>query len=211
MLKTLSRSLLISADTPRSLSNRKPAKSKPSTLKSTKNTKHLELALKKKLSAAPTLTLDVGQDYTSQRYTRFPSARVTSTNRSLHHDLRDSSSSEPTHQRLVISASGHNNHSSHQRLTIQRTMPKSKSSAPRASETVPTVPRARSGSSDLDRSGSFMNKPVRGWLHPDRQISDTGISYGVRVCFPFFLCVFLSFLVLCRARFAVVSEVLEIP
>ncbi|CAH1796691.1 unnamed protein product [Owenia fusiformis] len=30
-------------------------------------------------------------------------------------------------------------------------------------------------------SGSFMNKPVRGWLHPDEQLaSEAGVCYGVR-------------------------------
>lgn len=30
-------------------------------------------------------------------------------------------------------------------------------------------------------SGSFLHKPVRGWLHPDQQIIKKGISYAVRV------------------------------
>ncbi|KAK8727568.1 hypothetical protein OTU49_009625 [Cherax quadricarinatus] len=28
--------------------------------------------------------------------------------------------------------------------------------------------------------GSFINKPARGWLHPDHQLADEGICYGVR-------------------------------
>ncbi|XP_042213107.1 SHC-transforming protein 1-like isoform X2 [Homarus americanus] len=28
--------------------------------------------------------------------------------------------------------------------------------------------------------GSFINKPARGWLHPDHQLADDGICYGVR-------------------------------
>ena len=38
-----------------------------------------------------------------------------------------------------------------------------------------------STSSDWNRSGGFINKPARGWLHPDQQIADSGISYAVRV------------------------------
>ncbi|GFT87948.1 SHC-transforming protein 1 [Nephila pilipes] len=33
---------------------------------------------------------------------------------------------------------------------------------------------------DWNQGGNFMNKPVRGWLHPDKKIADSGISYGVR-------------------------------
>lgn len=29
--------------------------------------------------------------------------------------------------------------------------------------------------------GSFINKPARGWLHPDHQLADEGVCYGVRV------------------------------
>ena len=39
-----------------------------------------------------------------------------------------------------------------------------------------------STSSDWNRSGAFINKPARGWLHSDQQIADQGISYSVRVC-----------------------------
>ena len=35
---------------------------------------------------------------------------------------------------------------------------------------------------DWTTSGSFINKPSRGWLHPDEQLMpDAGICYGVRV------------------------------
>lgn len=34
--------------------------------------------------------------------------------------------------------------------------------------------------SDWSKNGTFINKPPRGWLHPDTQISDGGICYGVR-------------------------------
>lgn len=30
-------------------------------------------------------------------------------------------------------------------------------------------------------SGSFLHKPVRGWLHPDQQILKKGATYNVRV------------------------------
>ncbi|GIY48708.1 SHC-transforming protein 1 [Caerostris extrusa] len=33
---------------------------------------------------------------------------------------------------------------------------------------------------DWNQGGNFINKPVRGWLHPDKKIADSGISYGVR-------------------------------
>jgi hypothetical protein len=36
---------------------------------------------------------------------------------------------------------------------------------------------------DWSKAGSFINKPPRGWLHPDQQIAETGISYAVRVCY----------------------------
>ena len=36
---------------------------------------------------------------------------------------------------------------------------------------------------DWTTSGSFINKPQRGWLHPDDQLlPDAGVCYGVRVC-----------------------------
>lgn len=45
-------------------------------------------------------------------------------------------------------------------------------------------PRNRTPSSDQQdwsNRGSFMNRPVRGWLHPDSQLSvDAGVIYGVR-------------------------------
>ena len=35
---------------------------------------------------------------------------------------------------------------------------------------------------DWTNSGSFINKPSRGWLHPDEQLApDVGVCYGVRV------------------------------
>lgn len=37
-------------------------------------------------------------------------------------------------------------------------------------------------SSEWSKSGSFMNKPDRGWIHPDFQLDkEAGICYGVRV------------------------------
>lgn len=35
---------------------------------------------------------------------------------------------------------------------------------------------------DWNQAGNFVNKPVRGWLHPDQKIAESGISYGVHVC-----------------------------
>ena len=35
---------------------------------------------------------------------------------------------------------------------------------------------------DWGNNGSFINKPTRGWLHPDEQLApDAGVVYGVRV------------------------------
>jgi hypothetical protein len=36
--------------------------------------------------------------------------------------------------------------------------------------------------SEWSKTGSFMHKPDRGWIHPDGQIkADAGVCYGVRV------------------------------
>ena len=41
----------------------------------------------------------------------------------------------------------------------------------------------KAGNRDWSASGSFINKPAKGWLHPDEQLApDAGICYGVRVC-----------------------------
>lgn len=37
------------------------------------------------------------------------------------------------------------------------------------------------GGMEAGQSGSFINKPPRGWLHPDQQLAEEGICYGVRV------------------------------
>ena len=35
---------------------------------------------------------------------------------------------------------------------------------------------------DWNNTGSFVNKPQRGWLHPDEQLNpEAGVVYGVRV------------------------------
>ena len=37
---------------------------------------------------------------------------------------------------------------------------------------------------DWSNTGSFINKPARGWLHPDEQLDpDAGVCYGVRVSY----------------------------
>lgn len=38
-----------------------------------------------------------------------------------------------------------------------------------------------------DSWGNFMNKPARGWLHPDNFITRSSVSYEVRVNFHFYL------------------------
>lgn len=41
--------------------------------------------------------------------------------------------------------------------------------------------KPRTGS-EWSKTGSFMHKPDRGWIHPDTQLNDDGgICYGVRV------------------------------
>jgi hypothetical protein len=41
---------------------------------------------------------------------------------------------------------------------------------------------SKQGTQDWSRSGSFMSKPPRGWLHPDEHLSrGAGVCYGVRV------------------------------
>lgn len=37
------------------------------------------------------------------------------------------------------------------------------------------------GGDEWTRHGSFVNKPIRGWLHSDNVVSTTGVSYTVRV------------------------------
>uniref|UniRef100_T1J823 SHC-transforming protein 1 n=1 Tax=Strigamia maritima TaxID=126957 RepID=T1J823_STRMM len=35
-------------------------------------------------------------------------------------------------------------------------------------------------SNEWTRNGSFFNKPTRGWIHPGKQLADSGITYSVR-------------------------------
>ena len=37
--------------------------------------------------------------------------------------------------------------------------------------------------SEWSKNGSLINKPPRGWLHPDSQVIDGGVKYGVRVSY----------------------------
>lgn len=37
------------------------------------------------------------------------------------------------------------------------------------------------GGDEWTRHGSFVNKPTRGWLHPDEKVMGPGVSYHVRV------------------------------
>ena len=42
--------------------------------------------------------------------------------------------------------------------------------------------RRKKAGQDWSTSGSFINKPAKGWLHPDEQLKESaGICYGVRV------------------------------
>ena len=42
--------------------------------------------------------------------------------------------------------------------------------------------RRKKSGQDWSASGSFVNKPAKGWLHPDEQLKPSaGICYGVRV------------------------------
>lgn len=40
------------------------------------------------------------------------------------------------------------------------------------------------GGAEMADSGSFVAKPVRGWLHPDAVLASDGVTYAVRVSFP---------------------------
>ena len=45
--------------------------------------------------------------------------------------------------------------------------------------------RRKKTGQDWSASGSFVNKPAKGWLHPDEQLKPSaGICYGVRVSGP---------------------------
>lgn len=43
-----------------------------------------------------------------------------------------------------------------------------------------------------DSWGSFMNKPARGWLHPDNVITRSSVSYEVRVSFHNYLIIYIN-------------------
>lgn len=58
------------------------------------------------------------------------------------------------------------------RMPRSQTEPSSGASASGSSNGV--------GGSDWTRSGSFFNKPSRGWIHPNQQLTEDGISYAVR-------------------------------
>ena len=51
----------------------------------------------------------------------------------------------------------------------------------------------RGSESTLKANSTFVNKPARGWLHPDYLFAKDGINYNVRVSFEI-LCVFIEFL-----------------
>ncbi|XP_077989059.1 SHC-transforming protein 1-like isoform X2 [Glandiceps talaboti] len=42
------------------------------------------------------------------------------------------------------------------------------------------VPESNAGANDWSKSGSFINKPARGWLHPEEKLLHGGVCYGVR-------------------------------
>ena len=44
-----------------------------------------------------------------------------------------------------------------------------------------TSTSSNTSTSDWTKGASFINKPPRGWLHPDQKIAESGMSYGVRV------------------------------
>jgi len=51
-----------------------------------------------------------------------------------------------------------------------------------ASKLDKTKKKASKSSTEWTKTGSFMHKPERGWIHPDTQLAaDSGICYGVRV------------------------------
>ncbi|XP_070542259.1 SHC-transforming protein 1-like isoform X7 [Ptychodera flava] len=42
------------------------------------------------------------------------------------------------------------------------------------------VPDSNASHTDWSKNGSFINKPARGWLHPDEKLLHGGVCYGVR-------------------------------
>lgn len=46
---------------------------------------------------------------------------------------------------------------------------------------TPRVPGPRAPGEEWSRKGSFVSKPVQGWLHPDDRVLGPGVSYIVRV------------------------------
>jgi len=48
-------------------------------------------------------------------------------------------------------------------------------------------------SGEWSKTGTFLHKPERGWIHPDEQLaSDAGICYGVRVGRHYYFIVFVK-------------------
>ena len=55
----------------------------------------------------------------------------------------------------------------------------------------PSNPENNGASSNMESVSGFVNKPARGWLHPDHLFAKDGINYNVRVSlklFPDMLC-----------------------
>lgn len=46
---------------------------------------------------------------------------------------------------------------------------------------TPRAPGPRASGEEWSRKGSFISKPVQGWLHPDERVLGPGVSYIVRV------------------------------
>ena len=47
---------------------------------------------------------------------------------------------------------------------------------------VDKLKKRKESKTEWSKTGSFLNKPDRGWIHPDEQLAtEAGICYGVRV------------------------------
>ena len=47
---------------------------------------------------------------------------------------------------------------------------------------VDKLKKRKESKTEWSKTGSFLNKPDRGWIHPDGQLAaEAGICYGVRV------------------------------
>ena len=56
------------------------------------------------------------------------------------------------------------------------------SSAQQENQPIPQSSATATTTSNMESLSGFVNKPARGWLHPDHLFAKDGINYNVRVC-----------------------------